>query len=305
MRQYLIRRFYHSILVLVGISVIVFLMMHLTGDPAALLMPLDAKPGEIEALRERMGFNDPLYEQYWRFFARAVRGDFGLSFRNQLPAMDLLLERVPATLELAAAAMVLALAVAIPVGIVSALRRNSLLDHAGMIFALIGQSMPVYWLGILLIMFFAVGLGWFPAAGRGGWNNLVLPAVTLGLFSMARVARFTRSAMLEALGQDYVRTARAKGLPERRVVLFHAFKNASLPIVTIIGLDFATLLGGAVITETIFSWPGVGRFTVEAIGIRDFPVVQASVFLLALIFVVVNLTVDVLYTWLDPRIRYR
>ncbi len=305
MKQYLIRRFYHSLLVLVGISVIVFLMLHLTGDPAALLMPLDATPAEIEALRERMGFNDPLYEQYGRFFVRAVQGDFGLSFRNQLPAMDLLLERVPATLELAAAAMVLALAVALPVGIVSALRRNSLADHAGMVFALLGQSMPVYWLGILLIMIFAVGLGWFPAAGRGGWNHLVLPAVTLGLFSMARVARFTRSAMLEALSQDYVRTARAKGLPERRVVLFHAFKNASLPIVTIIGLDFATLLGGAVITETIFGWPGVGRFTVEAIGIRDFPVVQASVFLLALIFVVVNLTVDVLYTWLDPRIRYR
>jgi ABC-type dipeptide/oligopeptide/nickel transport system permease component len=305
MKQYLIRRFYHALLVLVGISLIVFLMLHLTGDPAALLMPLDAKPEEIAALRQRMGFDDPLYVQYGRFFARAVRGDFGQSFRNQQPAMELLMERMPATLELAAAAIALALAVALPVGIVSALRRNSWLDHAGMIFALIGQSMPVYWLGILLILIFAVQLGWFPAGGRGTLAHLALPAVTLGLFSMARVARFTRSAMLEALAQDYVRTARAKGLPEGRVVLLHAFKNAALPIVTIVGLDFATLLGGAVITETIFGWPGVGRFTVEAIGMRDFPVVQASVFLLALIFVAVNLAVDVFYTWLDPRIRYR
>jgi ABC-type dipeptide/oligopeptide/nickel transport system permease component len=305
MKQYLIRRFYHALLVLVGISLIVFLMLHLTGDPAALLMPLDAKPEEIAALRQRMGFDEPLYVQYGRFFARAVRGDFGQSFRNQQPAMELLMERMPATLELAAAAIALALAVALPVGIVSALRRNSWLDHAGMVFALIGQSMPVYWLGILLILIFAVQLGWFPAGGRGTLAHLALPAVTLGLFSMARVARFTRSAMLEALAQDYVRTARAKGLPEGRVVLLHAFKNAALPIVTIVGLDFATLLGGAVITETIFGWPGVGRFTVEAIGMRDFPVVQASVFLLALIFVAVNLAVDVFYTWLDPRIRYR
>ena len=305
MKQYLFRRFYHAILVLIGISVIVFLMLHLTGDPAALLMPFDATPAQVAELRQRMGFNDPLHVQYGRFLARALRGDFGQSFRNQQPALALLLERMPATLQLAAAAMALALAVALPVGIVSALRRNSWFDHAGMVFALIGQSMPVYWLGILLILVFAVRLGWFPAGGRGTFAHLVLPAVTLGLFSMARVARFTRSAMLDALGQDYVRTARAKGLGEPSVVLLHAFKNASLPIVTIVGLDFATLLGGAVITETIFGWPGVGRFTVEAIGTRDFPVVQASVFLLALIFVAVNLAVDVLYTWLDPRIRYR
>ena len=305
MKQYLIRRFYHSLLVLVGVSVIVFLMLHISGDPTALLLPLDATPQDVAELRERMGFNDPLYVQYGRFFVRAVQGDFGRSFRNQQPAMELLMERLPATLELAGAAMLLALVVALPVGIVSAVRRNTLLDHAGMVFALIGQSMPVYWLGILLIMVFAVELGWFPAAGRGTLGHLVLPAITLGLFSMARVARFTRSAMLEVLGQDYIRTARAKGLSERRVVLFHAFKNAALPVVTIVGIDFATLLGGAVITETIFGWPGVGRFTVEAIGIRDFPVVQASVFLLALIFVLVNLAVDVLYTSLDPRIRYR
>lgn len=305
MKQYLIRRLYHAILVLIGISLIVFFMLHLTGDPVALLMPHDATPAQIDDLRERMGFNDPLYVQYGRFFVRALQGDFGESFRNQQPAMELLLERMPATLQLAAAAMALALAVALPVGILSALRRNSWFDHGGMVFALIGQSMPVYWLGILLILIFAVQLGWFPAGGRGTFAHLVLPAVTLGLFSMARVARFTRSAMLEALGQDYVRTARAKGLPEPRVVLVHAFKNAALPIVTIVGLDFATLLGGAVITETIFGWPGVGRFTVEAIGIRDFPVVQASVFSLALIFVVANLAVDILYTWLDPRIRYR
>jgi peptide/nickel transport system permease protein len=305
MKSFLIRRFFHAILVLVGISLIVFLMLHLTGDPVALMMPMDAKPEDVAALRERMGFNDPLPVQYGRFLARAVQGDFGRSFRSQEPALALLMERMPATLELAAAAMILALALALPAGIAAALRRNSWIDRAGMAFALLGQSMPVYWLGILLILVFAVQLGWFPAGGRGGWSHLVLPAVTLGLYFMARVARFTRSALLEALAQDYVRTARAKGLPEQRVVLLHALKNASLPIVTIIGLDFATLLGGAVITETIFGWPGVGRFTVEAIGIRDFPVVQASVFLLASIFVAANLAVDVIYTWIDPRIRYR
>jgi peptide/nickel transport system permease protein len=305
MRSFLIRRFFHAVLVLAGISLIVFLMLHLTGDPVALMMPLDAKAEDVAALREQMGFNDPLAVQYGRFLARAVRGDFGRSFRSQEPALDLLWERMPATLELAVAAMVLALAVALPAGIAAAKYRNSWVDRAGMSFALLGQSMPVYWLGILLILVFAVQLRWFPAGGRGGWEHLALPAVTLGLYFMARVARFTRSAMLDALGQDYIRTARAKGLTEPRVVLLHALKNASLPIVTIIGLDFATLLGGAVITETIFGWPGVGRFTVEAIGIRDFPVVQASVFLLASIFVATNLAVDLIYTWLDPRIRYR
>ena len=304
MKEFLTRRLLHSILVLVGISIIVFLILHVSGDPSQLLLPMDATHEERETFRIQMGLNDPLYQQYFRFFIRALQGDFGESFRNKQPALTLLLERMPATLELSGLALLLALVIALPVGIYSATHRNTVLDHGAMLAALLGQSMPVYWLGILLILVFAVWLGWAPASGRGGLSHLVLPSIALGSFFMARFARFTRSTMLEVLGQDYIQTARAKGSPEYRVVLVHAMKNASLPIVTIVGLDMATLLGGAVITETIFSWPGIGRLTVDAIYIRDFPVVQASVFMLALIFVVVNLVVDVLYTYLDPRIRF-
>jgi ABC-type dipeptide/oligopeptide/nickel transport system permease component len=219
--------------------------------------------------------------------------------------MGLVLERMPATLELTAAAMVIAVSVAVPVGILSAARRNSVMDHAGMVLALLGQSMPVYWLGIMFILLFAVRLNLLPAFGAGGWQHLVLPAVTLGAFSMARIARLTRSSMLEVLGQEYVRTARAKGLSELRTVLKHALKNAAIPVVTVIGLDMGTLLGGAVITETIFAWPGVGRLAVQAISYRDYPLVQAAVFMLALIFVLINFFVDVLYTYLDPRVAYK
>jgi ABC-type dipeptide/oligopeptide/nickel transport system permease component len=219
--------------------------------------------------------------------------------------MSLVLERMPATLELTAAAMAIAVSVAVPVGILSAVRRNSVLDHAGMVLALLGQSMPVYWLGIMFILLFAVRLNLLPAFGAGSWRHLILPAITLGAFSMARIARLTRSSMLEVLGQEYVRTARAKGLSELRTVLKHGLKNAAIPVVTVIGLDMGTLLGGAVITETIFAWPGVGRLAVQAISYRDYPLVQAAVFTLALIFVLINFLVDILYTYLDPRVAYK
>jgi ABC-type dipeptide/oligopeptide/nickel transport system permease component len=212
---------------------------------------------------------------------------------------------MPATMQLTAAAMLLAVAVAVPVGIVSAVRRNSLLDHAGMVLALLGQSMPVYWLGIMFILLFAVRLNLLPAFGSGSWQHLVLPGVTLGAFSMARIARLTRSGMLEVMGQEYVRTARARGLSEARVVLKHTLKNAAIPVITVIGLDLGTLLGGAVITETIFAWPGVGRLAVQAIANRDYPVVQAAVFMLASIFILINFLVDVLYTYVDPRVAYK
>jgi len=323
MTHYLFRRLWQSLLVLIGISLIVFILLHLSGDPAVLLMPPDATKQDIDNFRKLMGFDDPLFlrwppwtalnppwrlvteTQYGRFMGGLARGDFGLSFRHQQPALGLVLERMPATLELTLAAMLIAVSVAIPVGILSAVRRNTSLDHAGMVLALLGQSMPVYWLGIMLILLFAVRLNLLPAFGSGSLSHLALPAVTLGAFSMARIARLTRSGMLEVLGQEYVRTARAKGLAERRIILKHALKNAAIPVITVIGLDLGTLLGGAVITETIFAWPGVGRLAVQAIANRDYPVVQAAVFVLAAIFVLINFLVDVLYTYVDPRVAYK
>jgi ABC-type dipeptide/oligopeptide/nickel transport system permease component len=303
MKAYILKRLFHSIFVLVGISLVVFVILHLTGDPAALLMPMDATPEQVAQFRQEMGFNDPILVQYWRFFKGTLRGDFGKSFRHSQPALELVMERMPATIQLTLAAMVIALLVAIPVGIISAIRRNSILDHIGMTGALLGQSTPVFWLGIMLILIFSVTLQWFPSSGRGEIQNLVLPAITLGMFTMARTARMMRSSMLEVLGQEYMKTAKAKGLKPLTVVLKHALKNAAIPVVTIIGMELGTLLGGAVITETIFAWPGVGRLAVQAIYNRDYPVVQAAVFLLAAIFVLVNLVVDLLYTYLDPRVK--
>jgi len=304
-KTYLLRRLAQSLIVLLGISVVVFVILHLTGDPTLLLLPPDASAEEIAKFRRAMGFDDPLYLQYWRFLRGALRGDFGNSLRHDEPALALVWQRMPATLELTAVALGVALVLAIPAGIVSAVFRNTALDYVSTVLALVGQAMPTFWLGIMLILVFSVGLHLLPSSGRGGAANLVLPAVTLGLFTTARIMRLTRSGMLEVLGQDYVRTARAKGVGERRVVWKHALKNAGIPIVTIVGLELGTLLGGAVITETIFAWPGVGRLSVQAIYNRDYPLVQASVFVLASIFVLVNLVVDVLYTYLDPRIRIR
>jgi ABC-type dipeptide/oligopeptide/nickel transport system permease component len=303
MKGYILKRLFHSIFVLVGISLVVFIILHLTGDPAALLMPMDATPEQVAQFRQEMGFNDPIIVQYWRFFKGTLRGDFGQSFRHSQPALELVMERMPATIQLTLAAMVIALLVAIPVGIISAIRRNSLLDHIGMTGALLGQSTPVFWLGIMLILIFSVTLQWFPSSGRGEVQHLILPAITLGMFTMARTARMMRSSMLEVMGQEYMKTAKAKGLNPGMVILKHALKNAAIPVVTIVGMELGTLLGGAVITEWIFAWPGVGRLTVQAIFNRDYPVVQAAVFLLASIFVLVNLVVDLLYTYLDPRVK--
>jgi len=302
-KSYILKRLFHSIFVLIGISVVVFIILHLTGDPAALLMPMDATSEQVAQFRKEMGFTDPLLVQYWRFFKGTLHGDFGLSFRHSQPALDLVLERMPATIQLTITAMIIAMIIAVPVGIISAIRRNSILDHIGMTGALLGQSTPVFWLGIMLILVFSVTFQWFPSSGRGTLQHLILPAVTLGMFSMARTARMMRSSMLEVLGQEYMKTARAKGLSPRKVILKHALKNALIPVVTIVGMELGTLLGGAVITETIFAWPGVGRLAVQAIYNRDYPVVQAAVFLLASIFVLVNLIVDILYTYLDPRVK--
>ncbi len=305
MKSYLLRRLWQSLLVLFGVSVVVFLILHLTGDPAALLLPPDATAEDIAKFRLDMGFDDPVAVQYVRFLKGALRGDFGESLRHGEPAMGLVLERLPATFELAGAGLVIALCLAIPAGIVSAVRRNTSVDYISTVVALLGQAMPTFWLGIMLILVFSVRLNWLPSSGRGQIEHLILPAITLGLFTTARITRLTRSGMLEVLGQDYIRTARAKGVGEPPVVWKHALKNASIPIVTIVGIELGTLLGGSVITETIFAWPGVGRLSVQAIFNRDYPVVQSAVFLLASTFVIVNFIVDVVYTYLDPRIRFR
>ena len=305
MSVYLLRRLAQSVLVLLGVSFVVFFILYLTGDPALVLLPPDATAEDIREFRARMGFNDPFIVQYGRFLGGALRGDFGQSVRHGEPAFGLVLERLPATFELSGAALLVALVLAIPAGVVSAVRRNTATDYVATVVALLGQSMPTFWLGIMLILIFSVQLNVLPSSGRGGLEHLLLPAVTLGLFTTARITRLTRSGMLEVLNQDYIRTARAKGVSGPPVVWKHAFKNAAIPIVTIVGIELGTLLGGSVITETIFAWPGVGRLSVQAIYNRDYPVVQAAVFLLASTFVLVNLVVDLLYTYLDPRIRLR
>jgi ABC-type dipeptide/oligopeptide/nickel transport system permease component len=304
MLPYLLKRLWHTVLVVIGISMISFFFIHLSGDPVMLMLPADASSEQIESLREQLGFNDPLYRQYGRFVWQALRGRFGDSLYYKVPAMELILERLPASLELAAAAMLISLVVSIPIGIVSAVRRGSWLDMGSMLGALFGLSMPHFWLGIMLILLFSVKLGWLPTSGRGTLLHLVMPALALGLSLMAMFARLTRSVMLEVLSLDYIRTARSKGLREVVVIGKHAFKNALIPIVTVAGMQFGFLLGGTVIIETVFAWPGVGRLVVQAIFNRDYPLVQAIVLVLAVIFVAVNLAVDMLYMILDPRISY-
>ncbi len=282
---------------------VTFLLLHATGDPVGMMLPADASEAERARIVHLFGFDQPLPVQFLRFAAGAMRGDFGQSVRQDEPALGLVLERLPATLELTLAAMAIAVLVAVPAGIVSASRRGGLVDQAAMLVALIGQSVPNFWLGIMLILLFAVNLGWLPPFGRDGIANLVLPAVTLAMYSMARTARLIRSSMLEVLSQDYIRTAHAKGLSARPVLMRHALRNALIPAVTVLGLDLAHLLGGAVITETIFAWPGVGRLIVSAIYARDYPIVQAGAFVVAVGYTVITLFVDVLYAWLDPRVR--
>jgi len=301
---YLVRRLAQSLLVLLGVSFIVFFILYLTGDPALVLLPPDASAEDVQKFREAMGFNDPFIVQYGRFFLGALRGDFGQSVRHGEPAFNLVIERMPATFELSGAALLVALCLAIPAGIVSAVRRNTVIDYISTVVALLGQSMPTFWLGIMLILVFSVQFNLLPSSGRGTLEHLVLPAITLGLFTTARITRLTRSGMLEVLSQDYIRTARAKGVVERAVVLRHGLKNALIPIVTVVGVQAGYLLGGAVLTETVFAWPGVGTLMVQGILARDFPLVQGCVLVVALSFVLINLAVDLLYAWLDPRIRY-
>ena len=300
---YIFRRLLQSILVIFGVTFLSFGLIFLSGDPAALMLPPQTPLEEIEAFRHAMGFDKPWYLQYADYMGRAVQGDFGTSLRHGQSSTKLVMERMPATLELAFASLAISVVLALPLGIISATKRGTIYDNLSMLGALIGQSMPNFWLGIMLILVFGVTLQWLPVSGRGGIEHMILPAVTLAVFPLARNTRLIRSSMLEVLRQDYLRTARAKGLKESSVLVYHALRNAMIPVVTVVGMQFGTLLGGAVITETIFAWPGVGRLTVQSIYNKDFPVIQAAVTILALIFIFLNLIIDILYTYLDPRIR--
>jgi ABC-type dipeptide/oligopeptide/nickel transport system permease component len=302
--RYLVGRLLQAAVVLVGISTVVFFILRLTGDPVFLMVMPGATTEQIEQLRHAFGFDRPLLVQYVEFLARAARGDFGLSIRHQEPALGLVLERVPATLQLAAASLGLAAVVAVVAGVLAAVGRGTWLDALVTSGALLGQSVPSFWLGIMLIMVFSVRLRWLPSFGLGTMAHLVLPAVTLSAFSLARLTRLVRSGMLEVLGQDYIRTARAKGLRERLVVSKHGLRNALLPVVTLVGLDAGFLLGGAIIVETIFAWPGMGQLALQAVYNRDFPLVQANVIFMASLFVAINLAVDLVYMVVDPKIRY-
>lgn len=304
MAAYLVRRIFHALLVVIGVSLVIFAISRLSGDPVSLMVPFDVPQQQREAIRQELGLDRPLPVQYLDFLANAARGDFGTSVRNRVPALRLVVERVPATLELAAVALTFAVITAIPLGTLSALKHNSAWDLVGMTITFLGQSIPSFWLGILLILVLGVNLRWLPISGSGTPLHLIMPAITLGSFFMASLARLTRSSLLEVLGQDYVRTARAKGLAEVVVIGLHALKNAAIPIVTAIGVYVGQLLSGAVITEQIFAYPGVGRLAIDAISTRDFPVVQANVIFVSLVVVVLSLLVDMLYLALDPRIRY-
>jgi peptide/nickel transport system permease protein len=300
---YLSQRLAWAVAVLVGISLAVFLVVHLSGDPTALYMGPEGTKEDYEILRHALGFDRPLPEQYGLFLARAFQGDFGRSLRHRQPTLPLVLERFPATAKLAVAALVLAVLLALPLGVLAAVRRGSILDSGAMVLALAGQCMPTFWLGILLILAFAVNLRWLPVYGGEGILTLVLPAVTLGVWAMARTARITRSSMLEVLNQDFLRTARAKGIAEWAVVLRHGLRNGAIPIVTALGLELGNLLGGAVITEAVFAYPGVGRLAVEAVVNKDVPLIQAVVFTVAAALLLLNILIDVVYTALDPRVR--
>ncbi|SHJ99518.1 nickel ABC transporter permease [Paramaledivibacter caminithermalis] len=304
MHKYIFRRLLLLIPVLLGVTFIVFTIMSFTpGDPAQLMLGESAPPEAVEQLRAEMGLDDPFIVQYLRFVGNAIKGDFGRSYTTKREVFSEIFARFPNTLILAAVGVAIAVAIGIPVGIISATRQYSLIDSISMIGALLGVSMPNFWLGLMLILVFSVGLGWLPFAGFESAKSIILPAITLGTGAAAIITRMTRSSMLEVIRQDYIRTARAKGVSEKKVVNKHALKNALIPVITVVGLQFGYLLGGAVLTETVFSWPGVGRLLVEAIRQKDTPTVLASVVFMATTFSFVNLLVDILYAYVDPRIK--
>jgi peptide/nickel transport system permease protein len=304
MLRFLLGRALLAIPTLIGASIVVFLLVHLTGDPALLMLPPETPPAQLATFRERLGFNDPLHVQYLNFISGAVQGDLGESFRLRQPTLELVLQRLPATIELAALSVLIAALIGIPLGVLSAATKGSWVDTLTRTLFFIGQGIPPFWLGLILIVVFSVQLRLLPTSGRGSLEQLIMPVTTLTVFLLASIARLTRGGMIQALQSDYIRTARAKGLPNRLVLFKHAIKNSLIPVITMLGLQLGHLLGGAVVTETIFAWPGVGRLVVDAISNRDFPLVQATMLVIVTLFILVNLLVDLTYGFIDPRIRY-
>ena len=305
MNVFLRRRLLGLISVLFGVITIVFLIIHLVpGDPARIMLGESALPADVETLRESLGLNRPLIVQYFDFFAKLFQGDLGRSFNTGQPVLSAIIERFPATLILTAASMFFAIIIAVPIGIITAAKRNTVVDNLGMIFSLIGVSMPAFWLGPILILIFSVKFGILPVSGSGSIKHLVLPSFSLGFALAAIISRMTRASMIEVLNQDYIRTARAIGVSEKTILLKHALRNAIIPVVTIVGLQFGALLGGVIIIEIIFSWPGIGQLLIPAIMRRDYPLVQGCILFIAVVYIFVNLIVDIIYAYIDPRIKY-
>lgn len=302
MAKYISKRLLQAIFVLLGVSLVAFIILHLSGDPLSLLISSGATPEQEAAIRTKMGLDDPLYIQYFRFLAQILHGDFGESLYYKQSTLSLIMNRLPATIQLTFAGILVATVIGIPLGIIAATKKGSVVDSVVRIIAICGQAIPSFWLGLMMILIFSVKLKWLPTSGRGTFDQMIMPAITVGLFSMASVCRLTRSTMIETLKTDYIRTAKAKGLHKARIIVIHALRNSLLPVVTTIGMEIGHLLGGTLLTETIFSWPGIGSLAVQAITNRDYPLVQTAVLITAFMFVIVNLIVDLLYVVIDPRI---
>jgi peptide/nickel transport system permease protein len=304
MQKYILKRFFQSLLALLVLSMLIFLMSRMTGDPTLLMLPDDATQEDIAQLRRALGLDKPLPVQYWVFISNAVQGDFGRSIKGQMPVIDMIAERLPNSIKLAAVALCIAVLLAFPLGVVAAVKKGTTVDTMANIVAILGQSLPQFWVGIVLIQIFAVRLRWLPVAGVGSFAHYVLPAFTLGWFVVAGMMRLLRSSMLDILGSEFVKLARIKGLPERTVIWKHALRNALIPVLTFGAIYLAILVTGAILVETVFAWPGVGQLIYQGIVFRDFPVVQAVVLLTACIVIAVNLVVDITYAYVDPRIRF-
>ena len=304
MQRYFLSRLGQSVLLLFGVLLLVFAMVRVTGDPAALMMSRQASPEDLEEFRERMGFNDPTLVQFGRFISGAVVGDFGNSLHFKTPALPMVMERLPATLQLALTALIIAVVVGIPLGLVGGFNPGSFIDNIARGLALLGQSVPNFWLALIMISFFAVNLRWFPTFGRDEWKSVIMPAFVLGLPVMGQIVRLTRSSVLEIRGEDFIRTARSKGLERKTIYIKHVFRNVAIPLVSVIGIQFGYLLGGSIYIEAIFAWPGMGQLLEQSIGWRDFPLVQALAVFTAVVVLGINLLTDMTYAIIDPRIRY-
>jgi len=301
---YIFRRVYQALLVFIVVSGIVFSILHISGDPVALLMPPEATPDQVEEMRRTLGLDKPLVVQYGLFLKNAAQGNLGVSYHHGQPALKLVLERLPASLELVVTTILISLILALPIGVLAASKRGTSIDRACLLGSLIGISAPPFWIGIAFILIFSVELQWLPSSGRGTWAHLVLPATSLALYRLALFIRLIRAGMLDVMTMDFIRTARSKGVSEKKVIYKHALKNTLIPFVTIAGMQMGSLLAGAIVTEKVFAWPGMGRLFLEAIGVMDFPVIIAWALVTATIFLAMNLAVDILYVYLDPRIRH-